>query len=90
MVSSCYKKADSKRTHIFSFLADNGASHPKKYIIYHVPSLKNPEESEVLIGLVESSCLSGFWRHIECLPPLLAELVQIRPLQFPDPCLLAC
>lgn len=31
---------------------------------YHVPSLKNPEESKVLIGLVESSCLSGFWRHI--------------------------
>lgn len=64
--------------------------HPKDLIIYHVPSLENPEESKVLIGLVESSCLSGFWRHIQCLPPFLAELLQIGPLQFPDPCLLAC
>lgn len=64
--------------------------HLKDFIIYHVSSLENPEESKVLIGLVESSSLSGFWRHIQCLPPFLAELLQIRPLQFPDPCLLAC
>lgn len=85
-----HKEADSKHIRIFSFLPDGGASHPEKCIIYHVPSLKNPEESKVLIGLVESSCLSGFGRHIQCLPPLLVELVQIRPFQFPDPCLLAC
>lgn len=90
MVSSCCKEAGNDNTCMLSCLAGIGASYPNRSVIYHVPSLKNPEESKVLIGFVESSCIRGFWRHIKCLPPLLAELVQTGPFQFPNPCLLAC
>lgn len=88
-VSNCCREDNSKNIYMLSFLG-NDAPYPNSYIAYHVPSLKNPEESKVLIGLVESSCISGFWRHIKRLPPLLAELLQARPFQFSDPCLLAC